>query len=615
MSAAESAAQRSSFAVLLGIALVILIVGLPVLTSGGLISDRGDATQYYARHHHLRTALLDHGVLAQRSHLLGGGYPVIGDPEDPTFNPLSLLTIGFGEVMGLKLHGLLAMFLFGAGIFLLLHRRFDLDTIPAAFAGLTAALSLWVPVRMWDGNPNETIPVLLPLLILIWSGKNRGGLRIVAMALLFGVMLSDGKLSFVTGVWFLGMLSLLHLIPGMRSREFRDVEPWRPLMRLSVALVVAFGLFQFRIQPALEVVNARGGLGRMELWFHADHYSPETINAYSPMQLAQEAIGWVPWFGNLTSVCVGPAAVLLGLWGVLNCGRRLLPWVAVSLLGLWLCLAHHAPVDLFRLFWELPVFSAIDAPGKYFSFSLVMAACLFAGLGFQTIWSRTAARGRIVLAACALFSLAFLGWNVWGIHGRSYTYEVPGGWDQASEIHAPIKSRDLPRGRFKPINSNTYLNLRRGVGTIDWYTGIPLEEIAKPRVTIESDGAETPNPAYVGEAWWKDSKAPVAGVEMSYHWIRVSLGKHEGGTLVINQNHHKDWSPAVGASVTSDDGLLEVKVDPSMKSVTLNYSSAALFRGVVFSALTGLLLVFVGWFCRKCDQGGRLGRVLGFLTT
>jgi hypothetical protein len=397
-------------------------------------------------------------------------------------------------------------------------------------------------------------------------------------------------------------------------------------VRLGLALVCAFALFQFRIQPAAEVVAAQGGFGRMQLWFHADHYSPETINAYTFGRLFWESNGIRgSWLGSLTSICVGPVIVLLGLIGAMLAFRRVLPLLVVAALCAWLMLAHHAPIDAFRPLWELPVLSAIDAPGKYFSFYIVMVGCVCAGMGLDAVSPKISQRARLpVLSLLIAAAVAFPFIESFRIHNRSYSYRVPSDWDRPPREYLAIKSDNLPRGRFLPANANTYLNLRRGVGTLDWYSGIPLHEIAVTKVIVEADGSERINPDYRGEAWWSKSSAPSPQVHFDYHSIRHTGLQGGSGDLVVNQNHHEDWRADRGVAINSSEGqLLRLAIPLGTTDVSLTYRSRALRRGGLFSLFFALFLLGLSglrsWARRSPSTKNRgfrasLGRALDWLT-
>ncbi len=591
---------------LLLLAVVVTAVALPVFFTTDLVNGRGDWTQYAARHEHLRQAVLEHGTWPARSHLLGGGYPIIGDPEDPSMNPLALFTLAFGTIAGLKLIGLLAMLAAALGMYLLLSRSFGLATIPAFGAALLHGLAPWIPVRMLDGNPNEVYYGFLPLVLFLLLGQltlRRGA----ALLLLLWIMLSDGKLCFVTSVLFVLLIAALGLpAPGGDGRLLRR----RPLLVFLGALGLLFLLAQVRIQPALDVISRAGGLARMDLWFHAKTYAPETINAYTPSRLVLEVLGFggeAGSGGRLTSVAVGLPAAFLAALGLVFRWRRAWPWAAAGGLFAWLAMAHRAPVDLFRPLWELPVLNAIDAPAKYFSAPVVLALGVLSGLGLDALLA--APRPRLVrplAAALVLAGAGLLFHEVWRIHDRTYAFPVPEAFRRREPEFFQVRSDGLWRGRLDPLASNTWFNLLRGVGTIDWYTGIPLPERAIPKFIIAADGTAVPNPDYKGEAFWMPDpgggRGPVAAV-ISYESIRIRCAPQlSPAILLLNQSPAGHWTANTG-DVMEVAGLLAVRVPPGVTEVSLEYLKPGL--GLLLS-ITALIALAAGfWWWRRRQSGSR----------
>ncbi len=582
-------------------ALLVLAVVLPSLplfwADANRIIPRGDFTQYAARHEHLRQAVWEQGNWPERSHLLGGGYPIIGDPEDPSLNPTTLLTIVFGTITGLKLLGLLAQLVWALGMRRYLASVLQLTPAAAWFGGLIAGLALWTPVRMLDGNPNEIGYAWMPW-IAAWVARP-GYKGVFASALALYTWMSDGKLAFVTGGLFLGILVTLGGLARGGSWQTRS-GPW---LRLALATLLAVGGGMFRILPALEVINQSGGLSKMDLWFHADEYGPKTISAYSVRRLLDESLGLSrAWIGQMTSICLGPIPCLLALLGLPRALRKQWPLVVSGLVFAWLSIAHRAPFDLFRLLWDLPVFSAIDAPSKYFSAPLVFVMIVMASLGldFLLTLARSAWRMRILVAAGVLAG-GYLAVQGGRVSLRSYTLELPPAALVPSDAFHQVRSDGQWRGRLSPWNANTYTNVRRGVGTVDWYTGIPLAESVVPKFIVTEDGRELPVPAYRGEAWFLATGEPV-DVELSYESILVRRPPASVGTLVINQNAGADWSTNNGR-ISSHRGLLAVEIDGSGRPIALQYASRALRRGALISgaflAAVALGLTMLHWRRRR----------------
>ena len=90
----------------LSISIIVIIITLssvPVFKSWSKLNFDVDFLQYASRHEAIRKSLIEYHTFPTRSHWLGGGFPTLGDPEDPTLNPLVLITILFDPIIGLKL--------------------------------------------------------------------------------------------------------------------------------------------------------------------------------------------------------------------------------------------------------------------------------------------------------------------------------------------------------------------------------------------------------------------------------------------------------------------------------------------------------------------------------
>ena len=95
-----------------------------------------DWLMHYAAHGFFRRSVLQHGEFPLWARHFGGGYPIVGHPEFPSFNPLVLSTLLLGERVGLKVNALLVFLAGVAGCFLLARRVLRLDRVGASAAAL-----------------------------------------------------------------------------------------------------------------------------------------------------------------------------------------------------------------------------------------------------------------------------------------------------------------------------------------------------------------------------------------------------------------------------------------------------------------------------------------------
>lgn len=558
--------------------------------SGDRVNANNDFYQYAARHELVRRGVAEFHTLAQRSHLVGGGFPIIGDPEDPTFNPLILLTLAFGAVAGIKWIGIVSMVFGAIALYALARTAFGYTRYGATASALFFGLSLWLPARLRDGNPNEVYFNFIPACVLcVHLAQFRRRYLLLLVGLLV-TMLSDGKQSFFVCVLFIAALCAFARIPGASlwtpppapsSPAGRD----RSLERLALALGLAAALYAFRILPAIDLVHTNGSLHRMTLWFHSPEYGPDTIKAYSLSRMFREAVSWRgdAAISSTTSVCVGWIPLAAAAVACVLSWRKALPWLASGALCAWLALAHNAPIDLFRALWELPVFNAIAAPAKYFGALPVFCVCVLSGRGIDGIAHLRWARARAPLAIGSIVcGAAFLFPKVWAVSAETYDDRLPPVAAADGGAFYSVRGDGLKRSRVEPMEANTYANVLRGIGTIDWYTGIPIAERAIPREFISASGERRLNPDYRGECFWLDGGAPVA-MAFAPNEMSAEVRADSARTLVINQNYHPDWRTNVG-TLREWNGLISVRVPRGAHQLRLTYFSRPFALGLAISA-------------------------------
>ncbi len=508
---------------------VITLSSIAPLSSGGKLNLNADFFQYASRHEAVRKSLLEYHTFPSRSHWFGGGFPTIADPEDPTLNPLVMLSVLFGTVTGLKLITFLALLVSGLGTYALARYVLEYTRWGALFSGLIFGTSLFVPLRILDGNPNEVYAAFLPLCMLLIGLACRGRkIALLILPFVFYTMLSDGKLNFFMAIFYVGMFCLLDILPIFNTlapqNASRKVD-MRTMKIFLLALILTFFIGMVRILPALELINAKGGLGQFELFFHPKTYRPEGVYAYTFQQLWQETLGWTQetlgWKGRLALVAFGrkgqSGLVTIGFLPVILFGvalflfwKRALPWGINLMLFSWLLLAHNAPVDVLKPLWKLPIFSALYRPYKYFSFQVAFTFAIASG---QFFWLLAKLRPKWLEHICAIILIVA---GVWFLYPKTakvqrdtYTFDTPAEFRTPEKDFFNVQGQNLSRGRAQPFRAATYLNLLRNVGTVDWYTGIPIAENAIPKYFVDANNNYHPNPKYQGEAFFLEVEGAV----------------------------------------------------------------------------------------------------------
>lgn len=609
------------------ITLVITFTWLPTLTSGRRANPNEDFLLHASRHEAVRKSLIEHRTFPLRSHWFGGGFPTLGEPNDPALNPLVLLSVLFGSAMGIKLIAFLAVLVSGLGTYALGRYIIGYTRWGALFSALIVGASLYVPAHMEAGNLPEVCLAYLPLCMLLIALSCRGRRRaLFLLPLVLYTVLSGGKQGFFTAMLYLAVLCVLGALPMLNAfapeAAGRKLDV-RALTVLLLALGVTFFVGMARILPALEFISAKGGLTHMELVLHE---GAQADAGPTCVELLQVACGF---HGRPDIVTVGWLPVVL--FGIACCffWKRSLPWVISLVLFSWLALGNKAPLNLFGLLEGLPIFSTILRPYKYFAFQIVLSIAVGGG---QFFWLLPRLQHKWLEHVCAVAliigGVGFLYPKTTSLQRQTYTLEVPSeDRIQQKEFHN-VQGLYLPRNRAHPPRAVTYLNILRNIGTIDWHTALPMAENAIPKYLVDARNNYIPNALYRGEAFFaeeagaagtpqrsisepavetgSDEQGPagyVAEPTFRPNSITVQVTVPEPGILVVNQNYHPAWRTDRG-ELFDRDGLIALRLrETGSYTVHLRYRPRSFVAGLAISVLS-----LAGWVLACWMFGPRGGR-------
>jgi len=547
------------------------------------------------------------GRIPQRTHFYGGGFPLIGDPEDAGFNQIVvLLTLVLRTIPGIKWLGILAMCAGALSVYALARMVFRLQRFPAFAGAAFYGLSSWLPVRMEDGNPNEAYCYLLPTCVLCLALLGFRKQYLIALMAVFALTLTDGKFTLIADAMFLTMLCGLHVIApaGLWGDPAASrMERLHCMKFLGLALLSTGILMAFRILPSIDLFGGLSGMSHMNLTLNdTHHYKPLSSMTYGLRRFAIQLVDWggVYYWKNHKPIWifVGWVPLILALVACFVKWSRAWPWVLMGAIFVWLSMADRAPIDLFAVFSNIPVFNSVTRPAKYFGPPIILCISVLAAYGMDFILTKMGqARFRNAVAlAILVLGIVPLHRHVWASSEHSYDYILPAAHPFPASndgVFFQVKSRDLPIDRVLPVEALAYANLLRGVGTIDWYTGVEYPSYAVPKYYVERNGAYTFNPEYRGECFWLDSGEQLR-CSFSPHKITVYANTTRPRTLVVNQNFHPDWHSRVG-NLVARQGLIAVEVPSGADVIELTYRSRAFVLGlwVSITALTAITLLIV----------------------
>ena len=575
----------------LGLVVAVVVAAyVPMLATGNLVAANDDFLQYAARHEFLRRSVFDHCAFPLRSHCFGSGYPTLGDPEDPTLNPLVWCLLPLPTPLLLKARIFVAALMAAFGTFLLARRALAYTTWGAAFAALVFPLAFWLPNRAYSGNPNEVYPAFVPLCLLLILTAPRRPLRFVLLPLLMFTMLSDGKQTFLAALMFMGVVcAAWAALGGPRNAARSAKERLHPLIYLCFGVLFALVIGLVKILPTLEVLSHHGGLLKLRPHFHIGRVEP-VFPAFA--HLAEAVLGLRHLKHGTQWAYVGVVPVTLFLGGTILARRKTAVWGVTAFLLVWLLIGPNAPVNLHAALNRLPFCSTFDQTSwKYFLPFFILAVSLGAGAFFGPLLSlRPPWLGRTLAGVATAVAVIGLAPQAARVSARAFTMAAPVGVGRVpNEFYSVAGCRGMKRPRAAPARAVAYFNLLRDVGTIDWYTSVPLPESGQPRYIVAADGELTKNEDYEEEAHLqKEPNSCAAAFEPNE--IRIDVDVTEPDVLTINQNFHPGWRTDRGV-LEARDGLLALKLhEPGSYRVTLRYTSRAFNLGLVLS-LGGIVLL------------------------
>jgi hypothetical protein len=147
------------------------------------------------------------------------------------------------------------------------------------------------------------------------------------------------------------------------------------------------------------------------------------------------------------------------------------------------------------------------------------------------------------------------------------------------------------RDYTRPIEGTEYFNIRRGVGTVDWYGSLVLaQERVTPKTFLALEGEVIRNPAYQGEIWLKPGTE--AGTVLSHHighnHLEAELELVTPARAVFNQQWLEGFETNVGR-LEEDEGLISVNLPAGRHSLSVAYRPRGLLLGLYGSAASLLL--------------------------
>ncbi len=629
---------------------------------------------------YLKEGILTHQEFPLRTHLVGGGYPVLGHPSDGTMSPFSLPFLVLSPELAVRLNLILLLWFGTLGIYGLARRHLSMAQLPSLGAAAAFAFSGWFPSFMLAGFYVQVFYLLTPLVlylllapghplrhgllagmllcpILFQAGTGLaaiGHFLVVASFLLSSLGKEEagaanmkmapvalGSVVFLSAIiahhqqwghWITAGASVLFLGASLVWHPTRALLlAWRPaLLRLLLALAVMTTVGAGKWVSVQDLLSRSDYLAEylptqqaQEAGEHGFHYQfgtpmeaqdcfydgiPSLLhNAHFSLERETAYRDEAPIHPEYAPLGLTLPIVALALLAA-ALRQRAVALLMMFLLYLGICMGPNLPLDPYRnLVWGLPGFYSLNQPYKYFNFFLIVPVTLLFGMAIEIGMERFS-RKRIVLTVAALALLWPLLQNAPLL--ATLVQEPAAIGERSDEFYQVSRPRQLDpdspdrfgdlteldrsdREHNRNDDTREFFNVPRGIGVVDWYADIYLDEYAWSRYFVRRDGSRIDNPAFRGEAWCQGAACSISDVEITMNTVSVRLENDTPDRLVINQNYDVDFLSRQGP-VLEQDGLLAMDLNEvGTHDILIEFRPPHILRALRVSAGSLLLVLFL----------------------
>jgi len=524
-----------------------------------------------------RQSILEHHQFPLRTHMLGGGYPLIANPQDTTFSPFVLTTLVFGEALGIKIN-ILLFFLIGAGgMFLLSRKGLGLPITGAAFAACAYCFSAWWASRIEWGFYFKLYFHLFPLIFYFYiEGKKRTS-HLIYAAMLLVVAATQIGLGLVVIFLFIGIYEVIDYFAKIK-------ESRKPVFIKQIALLVLLVLLlgAARIVPMAKLISQNSRqVGPYSTYMDTDPGRPNfykspahfgfALTHYDSIPNYPIHPGWITLFLAL----IGGAAFIKKSW----------KYVALTCLFIAFSFGPYFFIDLWRPLYYLPMFNSMHQPYQLINYFILFGITILAAYSFL-LFKKLPGKTLPLIISLLPFLFLIQPWQDNGhIYSKTFTKKAPvlKGGDKFYQIRASNQVRGAPRSP----HSHQYFNVLRNVGTIDWDGDVLLPENTECKFFVDMNDNIKKNKSYKGEAYLENGSGTAEIVSISPNRILVKATNFAPDRLIINQNFDPGWNGPLGFEIENHNGLLSLGLNRAATwEIELGYLPFHIIMGIVISLLS-----------------------------
>ncbi|MEZ5358013.1 MAG: hypothetical protein R3F48_04220 [Candidatus Zixiibacteriota bacterium] len=549
-------------------AVVTAILSWPIITT---LSNWGirDWDLFTTLHASVVRSIVEYGQFPFWNPYIGGGNILFAHPEVPVLNPVVLLYLVFGPLIGLKIQLLLAYYCGFIGTYKL-ARAFGISIYGSYIPPLVFMLSSYFALHFSAGHIPFHYFAALPWLVFVYKKSLDNPWYILWMSAITAFMIlgSGAAVPVVFSLFFLFLFSLFDL--SERNRF------WPPLYAIAGG-VGGVLIAAVKFLPMADYLSRHPWVPDGTVMTTPLSLLPTMLFNFNQSMFSGYAQGYV-WGWHEYGAYLGPLAVILVAIGLLFAFKRTWSFLVLAVFSLLLVLGSFASWAPWELLHKLPAFESMRVPSRFIILAL-FALAFIAGIGLDRLIALFKFRRG---AMTILFFIAIAGTHLLvslPILGEAFTREA-----EQPEIQADFRQiQGDPNRMYAAFLAN------EGTVRAAW-----LSAYRGGRGIF--DGQEM-------QEWYSEGEfVQVIDREFSPNRLVFHVRTAAGGQLVVGQGYDPGWRRADDGAIKEFHDLLSFRVYPHDERIELYYRPDYFAVGLIVSIVSALLAIAAPIVYRKLSS-------------
>jgi hypothetical protein len=540
-----------------------------------------------------RKTVIEYHQFPLWSPYFGGGFPLVGHPEDISLSPLFLPVLLFGETISLKVIVIIIYLLAALGMYLFCKEILKFKRFACLFTSLTFTLTSYLPFRINDGDfHSEPMLLLLPLLFYFYEKSIQKRKFVFLTSLFLVFLLFTGAFAFLYIFFALLVYSILSSVINKKIKP----RYTKNFILISIFLITMGAI---KIIPSVEIIST----------------SPNCINDFSQINSASDCRNTLYItqytdryfsytdlirsyidrnFKGDTPTYTGIIPLFFFILGAISIKKKNLKFLFFFLIFSIILLGNNFIINFHSLFLHIHLFNQIIKIDKYLPPIILFSFCIISGSFLNSFHLKVKKKLIIVLSMLVVGSL------MWQFNSniklQSNSFDLPKEEINKSQIFYQIEIKNITQKDNILTAKTQYYNILNNKGTLNWYSSLSYNTNVTPKFFIDNNGVPSKNIKYKGKIYFLNNNKNQARINhFSPNKIIVEVNASEKDLLILNMNYNKNWKSNL-ITIGQYNGLLSLNINKmGQYNVVIKYLPFSFFIGLIISFISITLGIYLYW--------------------